>query len=171
MIRNVKMCIVKVVGCSRLNVNEMHTILVVIEGIINSRPIIYVHDDNEGISYPLTPSHFINGKNVAHLPHDRYYELVSTYETLSKRGKYNRLLLSHFTKRWKNEYLLGLMEVCRLKGNAKEPVLSMGDIVLIKNEQKKRSFSLRIAISLSDLQSCKLQTTKLSMVERYCVAL
>ena len=140
MVRSVKRCIVKVVGRAMLSFNEMSTILVEIEGVINSRPITYVHDDSEGVSYPLTPSHLINGRNLAHLPHNRYYELISTYETLSNRAKYNRLLLSHFTKRWKNEYLLGLMEACRPRSQAREPVISTGDIVLIKNEQTKRSF-------------------------------
>ena len=115
MLNSVKRCIVKVVGRAMLEFNEMNTILVEIEGVINSRPITYVHDDSEGVSYPLTPSHLVNGRNLSHLPHNRYYEVVSTYETLSKRAKYNRLLLGHFTKRWKNEYLLGLMEVSSRK--------------------------------------------------------
>ena len=140
MIRSVKRCIVKVVGRAMLDFNEMNTILVEIEGVINSRPITYVHDDSEGISYPLTPSHLVNGRNLSHLPHNRYYEVVSTYETLSKRAKYNRLLLGHFTKRWKNEYLLGLMEVYKPKIHAKEPMISTGDVVLLKDEQTKRSF-------------------------------
>ena len=140
LIRSVKRCIVKVVGRAMLHWNEMNTILVEIEGVINSRPITYVHGDSEGISYPLTPSHLVNGRNLSHLPHNRYYEVISTYEVLSKRAKYNRLLLSQFTKRWKNEYLLGLMEQYRPKPYAREPVVSTGDIILLKNDQTKRCF-------------------------------
>ena len=100
----------------------------------------YVYDDNEGISYPLTPSHLINGRNLSHLPSDRYLEVVSTYESLSKRAKLNRLLLGHFSKRWKNEYLLGLMEAYKPKLHVKEPVVSVGDVVLLKDDQNKRMF-------------------------------
>ena len=140
MVRSAKRCIVKVVGRTMLDFNEVNTILVEIEGVINSRPITYVHDDSEGISYPLTPSHLVNGRNLSHLPHNRYYEVVGTYETLSKRAKYNRLLLGNFTKRWKNEYLLGLLEAHKPKIHAKEPFISIGDVVLLKDEQTKRSF-------------------------------
>ena len=107
---------------------------------INSGPTTYVCDDTEGISYPLTPSHLINGRNLSHLPHDRYLEVVSAYETLSERAKLNRLLLGHFSKRWKNEYLLGLMEAYKPKSHVKEPVVSLGDVVLLKDDQNKRMF-------------------------------
>ena len=66
--------------------------------------------------------------------------MVSTYETLSKRARYNRRLLCHFAKRWKNEYLLGLMECYKPKGEMKEPAVPAGDIVLIKNDHEKRMF-------------------------------
>ena len=89
-----------------LDFNEMNTILVEIEGVINSRPITYIHGDSQGISYPLTPSHLVNGRNFSHLPHSRYYKVVSTYETLSKHAKHNRLLLGHFKKRWKMSFFL-----------------------------------------------------------------
>ena len=54
--------------------------------------------------------------------------MVSTYETLSKRAKYNCLLLGHSTKRSNSEYLLSLMEVYKI--HAKESVISIGDVVL-----------------------------------------
>ena len=93
-----------------LNVDELHTILVEIEGVINARPLTYVYDDNEGVSYPLTPSHLVNGRNLNRLPNDAYFEICNTYESLSKRAKYNCRMLHNFTSVWKNDYLLGLLE-------------------------------------------------------------
>ena len=52
-----------------LDLYKMNTILVEIKGVINSRPITYVHDDSKGIWYPLTPSHLVNGRNLSHIPH------------------------------------------------------------------------------------------------------
>ena len=103
----------------------MNTILTEVEGVINSRPITYVFDDKEGISYPLTPSHHANGRNLLHLP---------------KRARYSRFLLGHFTQRWKNEEILGLMECYRPKDETKEPVVAVGDMVIIKDDQEKRIF-------------------------------
>ena len=62
-----------------LDFYKMNTILVEIKGVINSRPITYVHDDSEGIWYPPLPfSHLVNGRNLSHIPHNSYYEVVST---------------------------------------------------------------------------------------------
>ena len=118
----------------------MNTILTEVEGVINLRPITYVFDDKEGISYPLTPSHLVNNRNLLHLPKYRYHEVASTYETLSKRARYSRFLLGHFTKRWKNENLLGLMECYKPKDETKGPVVAVGDMVIIKDDQEKRMF-------------------------------
>ena len=140
LIRSVKRCIIKVVGRANVGLHEMNTILTEVEGVINSRPITYVFDDKEGILYPLTPSHLVNSRNLLHLPTYRYHEVVSTYETLCKRARYSRFLLCHFTKRWKNEYLLGLMECYKPKDEMKEPAVAVGDMVIIKDDQEKRLF-------------------------------
>ena len=133
LIRSVNRCIIKVIGRALLDFHEMRTILVEVEGVINSRPLTYVHGDTEGISYPLTLSHLINGRNLLHLPQYRYLENVSVYETLSKRARYNRLLLGQFTRRWRNEYY-------RPTKNQSKPNVAVGDVVLLKDENKKRSF-------------------------------
>ena len=71
---------------------------------------------------------------------DKYSEVVSTYESLSARPKYHHRLLSQFIKQWKNEYLLGLMESYKSNADGKKPVVSVGDIVILKDVQTKRSF-------------------------------
>ncbi|XP_065062963.1 uncharacterized protein LOC135689604 [Rhopilema esculentum] len=140
LIRSVKRCLKKVIGRSYLTQIELNTILTEVEAVINSRPITYVYDDTDGISYPLTPCQLINGRNLSLLPQDRYYEMLSTYEVLSKRAKYHKTLLQQFTKRWKKEYLTGIMEAYRPKDKREEPVISVGDIVLLKDDDKKRTF-------------------------------
>ena len=35
------------------------------EGIVNARPLTYVHDDTEGVDYPLSPSHVMYGRRQA----------------------------------------------------------------------------------------------------------
>ena len=85
------------------------------EVAINSRPLTYVFDNSDGISYPLTPSQLINGRNLEMLPNDRHSEILSTYETLSTRGRFHRKPLTQLSRRWQNEYLLILQTNARLQ--------------------------------------------------------
>ena len=140
LIRSTKRCLRKNVGRALLKFAELRTVLVEIENVINSRPLTYIYDDEEGVNYPLTPSQLINGRNLAMLPNDGHYEIVSTHESLSKRARYHRKVLSHFIKKWQREYLLNLLEAHRPKGANKEPSINVGDVVLLRNEQSKRSF-------------------------------
>ncbi len=140
LIRSVKRCLLKVIGRSLLSNSELGTILVEVESFINSRPITYLFDDKEGISYPLSPSHLVNGRNLELSSNDSHFEIISTYESLSKRARYHHRLLYEFTKLWKNEYLLGLLEAYKPKNSNAESRIEVGDIVVLRNEQTKRSF-------------------------------
>lgn len=140
LVHSVKRCLRKVIGRTSLIYEELHTLLVEIEGIVNARPITYIYDDTEGISYPLTPSEIIYGYTVNRTPNDKHFEIISTNESLSKRAKYHRQLLQQFSKRWKNEYLLSIREIPNQKGPITKPDAAVGDIVVLKNEQTKRQF-------------------------------
>ena len=140
LVRCTKRCLIKIIGKAYVSYEELRTVIVEIESVINNRPITYVYDDTQGMSYPLTPSQLINGRNLDRLPNDGHFEIVSTYESLSKRAMYHRKLLGHFSKRWKNEYLLNLMESYRPKSPQNGPIVNVDDICILKNEQEKRSF-------------------------------
>ena len=131
---------IKVIGRSLLTYVELSTLLVEVECIINSRPLTYVYDDQDGVSYPLTPSQLINGRNLSLLPNDYHYEIVSTHESLSKRAKYNARVLSQFIARWRKEYLTSLLEAYMPKNSLKEPNVNVGDVVILSDNSKKRSF-------------------------------
>ena len=53
----------KTIGQSRFSFYELHTIIVEIEGIINSRPISYL--DSDDVEELLTPSHLLVGPQFA----------------------------------------------------------------------------------------------------------
>lgn len=61
LVRSVKSPIQKTIRKSTLTHEELSTLLTEIEGLINARPLTYVYDDEESISYPLTPSDLIYG--------------------------------------------------------------------------------------------------------------
>ena len=140
MIRSTKRCLKKIIGQAMLSYSELCTLLVEVEAVINARPITYVTDDSDGIAYPLTPSQLINGRNLQVLPNENYNEVVSTYESLSRRGRYHCKLLRQFTNRWKHEYLSSLLQAYKPQGSAKESMIQVGDMVILSDGKVKRNF-------------------------------
>ena len=126
---------------SLVSYDELTTLIIEIENVINCRPITYVVDDSDGISYPLTPSQLVNGRNLNSSPNDADFEIINTYHGSSRRAIYHRQLLSQFCNRWKNEYLLSLMEKYRPPGDSMfNPDIKVNDIYILRNSQVKRAF-------------------------------
>ena len=72
----------------------------------------------------------------------QHYETMSTYNSLTKRLKHHRHLLSQFTRRWRNEYLTSLREQVA-KGSSERNVnakFKVGDVVILRNDSAARAF-------------------------------
>ena len=65
-IQSMKRCLKKTVGKARLTLDELNTVVIQIEAILNSRPISYV--SSEDLEEPLTPSHLLTGYRLLCLP-------------------------------------------------------------------------------------------------------
>ncbi|XP_046856152.1 uncharacterized protein LOC124449257 [Xenia sp. Carnegie-2017] len=141
LIRSVKRPLRKVVGRTNLTYDELHTIVVEIEGVINARPLTYVYDDEEAVSLPLSPSHLVYGRRITTMPNSEHFEIQSTYQSLTRKAKHHKNLLQRFILQWRNEYLLALREqyTSKSRGN-QNPEIAVGDIVIIRNDQTKRIF-------------------------------
>lgn len=125
----------KVIGRTNLTYDELQTLVVEIDGIVNARPVTYVYDDTESIS------HLVYGRRITNMPNSQHYEIVSTYHSLTRKAKYHRKLLEQYTKQWRNEYLLALREQASIKTRDNHnPEIATGDIVIIRNDQTKRVF-------------------------------
>ena len=141
MVGSVKKCLRKIIGRSILRYDELNTLLVEVEGIVNSRPISYVYDDSEGVSYALTPAHLIYGRRITTVPSDTHFEIVSTNQSLTRRARHHRRLLEMFTKLWRRDYLLSLRERVTKKDKlSSNSQIKCGDIVLLLNEKTRRAF-------------------------------
>ena len=123
-----------------MDFEALRTLLVEIETTINNRPLTYVYDDVEGISYPLTPSQLIYGRQISLTPNDRQFDIVSTNSSLTKKAKSQRRLLEQFTNRWRTEYLLSLRETARVLHGHDKDTVSVGDVVVLKKESTPRMF-------------------------------
>ena len=132
LVRSVKNCIRKTVGRSILNFEELRTLLIEVEATLNNRPLTYMYDDENGISYPLTPASLIYGRRILHATNEAHTDVTSTTCALTNRAKYYYNLLNQ----WSKEYLSSLREKSWVKSTNQNSsrIISVGDMVLIRNE-------------------------------------
>lgn len=138
LVRSVKRCLKKTIGKARLTYEELLTIIVEIEGVLNSRPLTYVGDQ---IIEPLTPSHLVIGKRLlssnTHGDFDAEEEDQSR-ASLTKRQRFLQSRLEHFVRRWKNEYLTELRVHHNCHGRRRQPRVNVGDVVNIYEDKTPR---------------------------------
>ena len=89
-IQNVKRCLKKCIGRITLSYDELQTLLIEAETIVNCRPLTYVEDDHYGVTYSLSPSHVIHGRRITSTPNGGHFEVVSTNASLTRRAKHHR---------------------------------------------------------------------------------
>jgi len=59
--------------------------------------------------------------------------------TLIRRAKRQHHLLAQFLKHWKRD-LLSLREYCQVKLNRTRPTISVGDVIIVGDDNTKQSF-------------------------------
>ena len=139
LIQTVKRTLKKVIGRSCLSFEELNTLFVEMEGIVNARPLTHVYDDLDGINFALTPSHLINGRRLQNTPNSSHFEIVSTHESLTRRSRHQKRLLNQFTETWRRDYLASLRETHAASSRRNEdPGIAVGDVVLLQNDSTKR---------------------------------
>ena len=135
MVRSVKRCLKKVLRNARLTYEELLTLLIRVEGVLNSRPLTYVYPNQDE---PLTPSHLVLGKRILTVPVKGEFDVEDERRNeLLKRDKYLKNVLEHFWKRWKSEYLTQLREHHQPR-KKDGPEVKVGDVVLIQEDNVKR---------------------------------
>ena len=141
LVRCVKRCLKKTLHQARLTFEEMLTVLLEVEGVLNSRPLTYV--SSEDCEEPLTPSHLMHGRRLQSLPDinadDTEFVGLSKNEML-RRMEYIKVLSDHFWSRWTKEYLLELRNAHRLlrRNRTSTPAICEGDVVLIAEQGVQR---------------------------------
>ena len=110
LVRSTNHCLKKMVGRSRLSLNELNTVLAEVETIINSRPLSYIL--SEDLEEPLTPSHLLTGRRILSLPDrlvpsrdsiDEEFMLASTSNQLKNWVKRLSNALNYFWIRWRDD--------------------------------------------------------------------
>ncbi|XP_018799941.1 PREDICTED: uncharacterized protein LOC108975701 [Bactrocera latifrons] len=106
---------------------ELPTLLVRIEACLNSRPLIALDDDPEGVA--LTPGVFLIGRPLNCRPD---LPLPEAPENRLRYWQRLQKMLEHFWHRWQSEYLNTLQT--RNKWTRSEPNVQRRDVVLIRGE-------------------------------------
>ena len=111
-----KRCLKKSNGKLKVNCEEFETLLVKIQGILNSRTLTYVSEEFVQL---LTPSSLCVGHRLLDkLAEAKYQDESNSAKGLSKRQKHLNLVINHFWKRWHREYLTKRIVMLRWSLNA-----------------------------------------------------
>ncbi|XP_062538907.1 uncharacterized protein LOC134207198 [Armigeres subalbatus] len=127
-VRSAKNHLIKVIGETLMSPEDFNTLLVQIEGCLNSRPLTPMSDDPCDLE-PLTPGHFLVGSSIQSLPEPNLEAVplnrLSQYQLIQR-------MLQDFWKRWRREYL------CQLQGRSKrwKPAvkIEVGKLVVIRDD-------------------------------------
>ena len=101
-----------------------------IEAILNSRPLCY-RDDAEQGSEVITPAHFLVGNSLLALPVIDYADEIP----LSRRLQLLQSQVNSFWKVWSRDYINQLQQ--RRRWTTRENNLKVGQIVLVKSKDEK----------------------------------
>ena len=144
MVGLVKNSLNKTIGNGFLTWKELEEVLLDVEVTLNSRPLSYVEDD---VQLPiLTPASLLYPQSNV-LPELGPHH-IADYD-LRKRAKHLLRCKEAMWKRWSREYLRGLRERHNLNHPGKPFTLAVGDVVIVKSEDKNRGrWPLGIVVEL-----------------------
>ena len=127
-VKSAKYHLLRVTKDVKLRFEELQTLLIQIEAILNSRPITNISMDADDIR-TLTPGHFLIGDSLTSYPEPSFEETPSN--RLS-RWEHVEQLRQHFWRRWSKEYLHQCQQ--RTKWLTKEPPIKINQIVVIQED-------------------------------------
>ena len=136
LVKSVKLPLKKVLGRAKLSYEEMETVLIEVEGVVNSRPLTYLHEDDT--LEPLTPFHLLHGRNLSTKSNNP--SIVSperSSEDLTRRLKYLQTTIQSYWQRFQHVYLAELREhhmYVSKRRTSERNILRVGDVVVIKPE-------------------------------------
>ncbi|XP_018376008.1 PREDICTED: uncharacterized protein LOC108769486 [Trachymyrmex cornetzi] len=127
-VRSFKTHFRKVVGETLLTTDEMLTLSIQIEAILNSRPITVLSNDPNDLTY-LSPGHFLIGDVLTDVPEPT---LLNVQDNRLSRWQRVDQMRQHLWKRWSKDYLHQLQQ--RTKWRVEDINVTPGSMVLIKED-------------------------------------
>ena len=87
LVKSVKRCLKKTISGARLTYEELLTVIIKVEMILNCRPLSYV--SSEDSDEPLMPSHLLCGDQIMSLPDNRSSEAEDSYTDIQPQDLKN----------------------------------------------------------------------------------
>ena len=131
-IRTIRSIFDGLLGQQRLDDESLVTLMTVVEGVINNRPITKLSDDPNDAT-PLTPNHLLLYRSGPDLPPGKFVER----DVYRRRWRQVQYLTDVFWTRWTREYMTNLQE--RQKWCSPKRNFQIGDLVLIKQDNQVRN--------------------------------
>lgn len=127
-VKSAKHHLKRVIGNSHLTFEEISTLFVQVEAVLNSRPL-YPLSASPNDLLSLTPGHFLVGRPLTALPSP---DLRNCKESSLRRYARIEKMLQHFWQRWQREYIAELQQRTKWKTNTAS--LNVGDLVLLQED-------------------------------------
>ena len=125
LIKSAKSALKHILHGRTLTDEVLHTALVLVESLLNGRPLTHVSVDATDPE-PLTPNHLLLGRPLPYTP----FDIVEDGDLNAKRRwRVAHAIAHHFWRRWMKEYLPRLTE--RRKWLVHHRNLTVGDIVIV----------------------------------------
>lgn len=124
-VKSVKQLLLKHIGNTLLTYEEFNTLLIQIEGCLNSRPLGFLRDVPED-RIVLTPNHFLSGTSIFTHPEPEQGKL-----SLSTRWRYVQHLRDQVCSDFKQQFVHQLQQ--RRKWNEVKENLKVGDVVIVED--------------------------------------
>lgn len=93
-----------VLGVSVLNYEEFYTFLVLVEAILNSRPLTHLSSNSDDLVL-LTPAHFLLGRHLMSVPE---VDLKDVSENRLYQYQHIEMISQHLWERWNKECIYEL---------------------------------------------------------------
>lgn len=129
-VKSTKNHLKRIVGTAKLTFEELATVLIEIEAVLNSRPLFTVSTDSSDPQV-ITPAHFLIGRPLIALAEP---SLENIKATRLDRWQHLQLIREHFWRVWTREYLNSLQP--RKKNLRTTPNIRPGMIVVLQDRNQ-----------------------------------
>ena len=129
---------------NRLDDSSLRTLFYEAMAIVNSRPLVTA-SVNDPESDPITPNHLLTMKPKILPPPPGCFVREDMYAR--KRWRRVQYLSEQFWSRWRREYILNLQQ--RQKWHTPRRNITVGDVVLLKDDSPRMQWPLGIVISVT----------------------
>ena len=128
-VKSVKSHLFKTIGMQVLTYEELNTVLIQIEAIMNSRPLCSLLSNDPSEPSALTPSHFLTLTPLKYIPAENLDNI--SINRLQRFALIDKLVQSYW-QRWHVEYLSSLQS--RAKWNTVTRPIVEGQVVVLRED-------------------------------------